>query len=192
MAPTPSTEPGLSSGDRVELLRIARRSIESGLDGTAVRIRAERFSASLQAIRASFVTLEVEGRLRGCIGTLEARRPLVEDVAHNAYSAAFDDPRFPPVRRLELAAIEIHLSLLSLPEPMTFRSEQDLLAQLQPNVHGLVLEEGRRRGTFLPSVWEQLPDPVEFLRHLKHKAGLPADYWSPTLRVSRYTAESIP
>jgi AmmeMemoRadiSam system protein A len=188
----PSTEPGLPSGDRVELLRIARRSIESGLDGTALRIRAEEFSASLRAIRASFVTLEIDGRLRGCIGTLDARRPLVEDVAHNAYNAAFDDPRFPPLRRVELAAVEIHLSLLSLPEPIAFQSEQDLLAQIRPRVHGLVLEEGRRRGTFLPSVWEQLPDPVEFLRHLKRKAGLPEDYWSATLRVSRYTAESVP
>ena len=192
MVPMPSIEQALSGADRVELLRIARRAVESGLDGASLRVRLEEFSEPLRAIRATFVTLEIEGRLRGCIGTLDARHPLVEDVAINAYNAAFEDPRFPPLRRVELSGLDIHLSLLSLPEPMAFRSEADLLPQIRPNVDGLVLEEGRRRGTFLPSVWEQLPDPVEFLRHLKRKAGLPADYWSATLRVSRYTAESIP
>jgi AmmeMemoRadiSam system protein A len=113
-------------------------------------------------------------------------------VASNAYSAAFEDPRFAPLERGEFERLDIHLSLLSAPEPIQFGSEKDLLAQIRPSLDGLVLEEGARRGTFLPSVWEQLPDPVEFLRHLKRKAGLPADYWSATLRVSRYTSESIP
>ncbi len=142
--------------------------------------------------RATFVTLTIDAQLRGCIGTLEARRALVEDVASNAYSAAFEDPRFAPLERAEFERLDIHLSLLSAPEPIQFGSEKDLLAQIRPSLDGLVLEEGARRGTFLPSVWEQLPDPVEFLRHLKRKAGLPADYWSATLRVSRYTSESIP
>ncbi len=124
--------------------------------------------------------------------TLVARRPLVEDVAHNAYAAAFSDPRFPPLARHELEGLDVHLSVLSPMEPLTFRSEADLLGQIRPGVDGLLLEEGRHVGTFLPSVWESLPDAETFWRALKRKAGLPADYWSPSLRVSRYTAASVP
>lgn len=192
MVPGPSTDAGLAAAHREELLKLAKRSIETGLGGERLRVRTGDFPAELQARRATFVTLSVAMRLRGCIGTLEARRTLVEDVVANAYSAAFEDPRFAPLERVELEQLEIHLSLLTAPEPMAFASEQELLAQIRPSVDGLVLQEGARRGTFLPSVWEQLPDPVEFLRQLKRKAGLPADYWSATLSVSRYTSESIP
>ena len=192
MAPMPSTDRGLSPSHREELLGLARRAIETGLDGGRLDVPLAAFPEPLRAIRATFVTLETGGRLRGCIGTLEARRALVEDVAWNAYGAAFEDPRFPPLARAEFASLDVHLSLLSLPEPISFRSEQDLIAQVRPNIDGLVLEEGPRRGTFLPSVWQHVPDAVEFLRHLKRKAGLPVDYWSATLRVSRYTAESVP
>lgn len=192
MVPGPSTDAGLAREHREELLKLAARSVEAGLGGERLRVRAGDFPAALQVRRASFVTLTVESRLRGCIGTLEAHRTLIEDVVANAYSAAFEDPRFPPLERVEFERLEIHLSLLTAPEPMAFATEQELLAQIRPSVDGLVLQEGARRGTFLPSVWEQLPDPVEFLRHLKRKAGLPADYWSATLRVSRYSSESIP
>jgi AmmeMemoRadiSam system protein A len=191
MAPTPSTELRLSSAHRAELLGVARSAIAAGLGGVRLRLTLSEYSEPLRDVRASFVTLEIEGRLRGCIGTLEARRALAEDVASNAYSAAFEDPRFPPLALAEFDELDVHLSLLSRPEPMRFRSEQDLLTQIRPNIDGLVLQEGQRRGTFLPSVWEQLPDAAEFFRHLKRKAGLPADYWSTTLRVSRYTAESV-
>jgi AmmeMemoRadiSam system protein A len=129
--------------------------------------------------------------LRGCIGTLQAFRPLVEDVAHNAYAAAFHDPRFPRLSAKEYAQLHYHISILSTPEPVKFKDEQDLLAQLRPGIDGLVLEEGLYRGTFLPQVWESLPEPKTFLRHLKQKAGLHPDYWSTTIKVQRYTVEEI-
>ncbi len=139
--------------------------------------------------RATFVTIELDGRLRGCIGMLEACRPLAEDVAHNARAAAFKDPRFPPVSSTEFESLEIHISVLSPPEEITFSSETDLLAQIRPGIDGLILQEGFHRGTFLPSVWEELSEKEQFLAHLKLKAGLPNTYWSDTLRVFRYTTE---
>ncbi len=145
----------------------------------------------LQEKRATFVTLEIHGRLRGCIGRLEACRPLAEDVAANAVSAAFDDPRFPPLSKEEFEKLDLHISILSPPEEMQFESEADALAQIRPGIDGLILQEGGRRGTFLPSVWEQLPDRDTFWAHLKMKAGLPADYWSDSIRLFRYTAELI-
>lgn len=192
MVPMPSYETSLPPSQRAELLAIARRAIAEGLDGRRLRVTLADLPASLQTIRASFVTLRIGGHLRGCIGTIEARRPLAEDVAYHAYAAAFEDPRMPPLARHELSGVDIHLSLLSPLEPLEFDSEQDLLRQLRPTVDGLVLQEGVRRGTFLPSVWAEVPDPVVFLRQLKRKTGLPVDYWSSALRVSRYTAESVP
>lgn len=182
----------LSLPDRTALLDVARRAIETGLGGIRLRVSAEAFPEPLRAARATFVTLHARGELRGCIGTLDASRTLVEDVAWNAHAAAFEDPRFAPVTRQELSLVEIHVSVLSPPEPISVGSEPELIARLRRDIDGLVLEEGRRRGTFLPSVWEELPDPADFLRHLKRKAGLPADYWSATLRISRYTVESVP
>ncbi len=140
---------------------------------------------------ACFVTLKREGELRGCIGSLSAERSLVEDVAENAYAAAFSDPRFYPLQSAELRRLEMSISIIGKAEPMHFSSEHDLIAQLRPDIDGLILEEGYRRGTFLPSVWEQLPDPVDFVRHLKLKAGLPVNYWSETIRISRYTTHSF-
>jgi AmmeMemoRadiSam system protein A len=148
-------------------------------------------AAELVVKRASFVTLTKGGRLRGCVGSLEAWRPLAVDVAENAFAAAFRDLRFPPVRVDEAAALEIHLSLLTSPIAMIFGSEADLLAQMQPGVDGLILQEGSRRGTFLPSVWAELPTSQLFLTQLKRKAGLPADYWSQHMRVWRYTTEVV-
>jgi hypothetical protein len=182
----------LSAPHRAELLAVARRAIDAGLGSSRLRVPLAGVPEPLRAVRATFVTLKIGVELRGCIGTLEARRTLVEDVAWNAHAAAFDDPRFPPLTRAEFERVDVHLSLLSLPDPLSFSSEQDLLAQIRPYIDGLVLEEGRRRSTFLPAVWEQLPDAAEFLRHLKRKAGLPPDYWSETVRISRYTAESVP
>lgn len=194
MAPMPLTEdaPGLSVPDRQALLEYARRAIERGLVGERLKVQVKEFSATLQAPGASFVTLKVERELRGCIGTLEAQRPLIADVVSNAWSAAFRDPRFPALTRAEFRLLDVHISVLSEPQPLAVRSEAELLAQLRPGIDGLVLEEGYHRGTFLPAVWEQLAEPREFVRHLKRKAGLPADYWSPALRVSRYTVVSVP
>ncbi len=194
MAPTPSidTATGLAAADRQTLLEFAQRSIARGLAGGRLTVRPGEFSPPLQAHAASFVTLHVHGELRGCIGTLEAQRPLIADVVSNAWSAAFRDPRFPALTRAEFQVLDLHISVLSEPQPMAVASEAELLAQLRPGIDGLVLEEGLHRGTFLPAVWEHLSEPREFVRHLKRKAGLPAEYWSPTLRVSRYTVVSVP
>lgn len=194
MAPGPSTEhvSGLSTPERQTLLQYARRAIEHGLAGGRLQVRPEEFSPALQAQGASFVTIKIARELRGCIGTLEAQRALISDVVSNAYGAAFHDPRFPALTRAEFRMLDVHISVLSEPQPMAVASEAELLAQLRPGVDGLVLQEGYHRGTFLPAVWEQLSEPREFVRHLKRKAGLPADYWSPALRVSRYTVVSVP
>jgi AmmeMemoRadiSam system protein A len=194
MVPTPLIEEtaGLSMRDRQTLLEFAQRAIERGLTGDRLKVQPEEFSTGLQAQAASFVTIKVRQQLRGCIGTLEAQRALIADVVNNAYSAAFRDPRFPALTRAEFLLVDVHISVLSEPQPMAVESEADLLAQLRPGIDGLVLEEGYHRGTFLPAVWEQLSEPREFVLHLKRKAGLPADYWSPALRVSRYTTESFP
>lgn len=178
--------------DREALLGLARRSIVHGLDrGAPLPVELADYPAPLRAPRAAFVTLSLDGELRGCIGHLEAVQPLVRDVAENAYAAAYRDPRFPPLERRELPGLEVHVSVLTPPESMTFSSEADLLAQIRPGVDGLILTEGRARGTFLPSVWESLPAPRDFLNHLKRKAGLPADHWSDRVRVERYTTESF-
>lgn len=194
MALTYSSEPAarLAAPLRERLLALAADAIRAGLEGGRLAVRALDFPERLREPRASFVTLHLDERLRGCIGSLEARRPLAEDVAHNAYGAAFEDPRFPALALEEFERLVIHLSILSQPQPMVFSSEADLAAQLRPHVDGLVMEEGWRRGTLLPSVWEQLSDPYEFLRHLKRKAGLPEDYWSHTLRIQRYIVEAVP
>jgi len=183
----------LNESQQNTLLQLARDSIAHGLEtGKPVKVNLQDYPAELTVDRATFVTLERQGQLRGCIGMLEAVRPLAEDIAENAFAAAFRDPRFPPLAGDELADLELHISILSPAEPMRFGSEQDLIAQIRPGIDGLILQEGHRRGTFLPSVWEQLPDARQFLRHLKQKAGLPSDYWSDTLQISRYTTEMFP
>ncbi len=174
------------------LLDIARRSIRHGLDqGVALQVQADDFEPPLRAVRACFVTLNLHAALRGCIGHLEASLPLVEDVAESAFSAAFKDPRFPPLAENEYDGLELHISVLTPAEPLPCDSEDDLLRQMRPFKDGLILTDGVHRGTFLPSVWEQLPEPWDFLRHLKQKAGLPENYWSPSLRVYRYETESF-
>lgn len=173
-----------------QLLGIARQSIEHGLrHGSALAIDPADFSAPLRQPQASFVTLTIDGQLRGCIGTLEVYRSLVEDVAGNAYAAAFQDPRFRPLGAAELAPLLIHVSVLSPSMPMTFSGEEDLLRQLRPGVDGLVIQQGSRRATFLPSVWEQLPEPTQFLLHLMQKAGIGAARGD--LQAWRYTTESF-
>jgi AmmeMemoRadiSam system protein A len=132
------------------------------------------------------VTLFKHGLLRGCIGTLEARRPLGVDVRANAVAAAFDDPRFPRLGSDEFIDTWVEVSLLSAPEPMPADGEQSLLAQLRPGVDGVVLEFAGRRATFLPQVWDTLREPTEFLAELKRKAGLPIDFWSAGVQISRY------
>lgn len=182
----------LSAEHQRILLDIAWRSIQSGLQtNTPLNVEADSLPAPLTAPGASFVTLEQGSDLRGCIGSLEAYRSLASDVAHNAFSAAFKDPRFPPLQAAELSNLTLQISVLSAPVEVTFSGEQDLLQQLVPQLDGLILQEGQRRATFLPQVWEQLPTPEQFITHLKLKAGLPADYWSDRIRVQRYRVEKF-
>ncbi len=174
------------------LLNIAKDSIKHGLThNKALSVNTDNYTDELTAPRATFVTLEIKQRLRGCIGMLEAMRPLVIDIAENAFAAAFRDPRFPPLIAEECEALAIHLSILSPSEAILFTSEQDLIRQLRPTVDGLIMQEGTRRGTFLPAVWHSLPDPKQFLQHLKQKTGLPLHYWSDTLKVYRYQCDLI-
>lgn len=165
------------------LLAIARGAIARSLGQPAPAFDAD---AWLMEPGASFVTLTRRGELRGCIGSLLAERPLREDIESNALAAAFRDPRFPPVATHEYADIEVEVSVLSALEPIVFESETELLSALRPGEDGVLLEYRARRGTFLPQVWEQLPEPRAFLRHLKQKAGLHADFWADDMRLSRY------
>lgn len=175
-----------------ELIAIARQAVAEGL---RVQVKPTldlgAYPAELRTPRATFVTLTKHSELRGCIGVLEPCRPLARDVAENAYAAAFEDPRFSPLKAFEFDLIRLHISLLTPAEPLSFASEREALAQLRPGVDGLILREGGRRSTFLPSVWQNLADPALFLGKLKEKANLPAFYWSDTLELFRYECEQI-
>lgn len=188
---SPEPEPRLGAGERRALVELARAAIAAGRDAPWLGPDLAGLPPTLTAPAASFVTLHRHGELRGCIGSLEAHRPLAEDVAGNARAAAFMDPRFPPVARDELPELELEISVLSPLAPLGVASEAELLAALRPGVDGLVLVDGARRATFLPAVWRQLPEPRQFLAHLKHKAGLPADHWSPAIHFLRYTVEEF-
>ena len=182
----------LSPAHRESALRLAGEALlRRARTGRSPAVALPSFAAPLQSIGASFVTLTHEGRLRGCIGSLSATRPLAEDIAANAVKAGFEDPRFRPATEAELARAEIELAILSRPAPMAFRDEADLLAQLRPGRDGLILQEAGRRGTFLPKVWDTLPEPDAFMAALKAKAGLPRDHWSGEVKVWRYVAESF-
>jgi len=146
-------------------------------------------AVELAAPGAVFVTLTQEGRLRGCIGSLEAWRLLDADVRANARAAAFRDPRFPPLTVEELQRTRVEVSLLTPAVPMTFTGEEDALRQLRPGIDGVILEYGGHRGTFLPQVWESLPDRHAFFAYLKQKAGLPADFWAPDVKLFRYEVQ---
>jgi len=185
-------QPSLGAGERAELLRLARESIGYGLrHGTPLPVQPAEFAVELKRIGASFVTLEEGGELRGCMGHLEGVQPLVVDVVENAYNAAFRDPRFPPLQDDELTLVSIEISVLTPAEPLYFDSEADLLSRIEPRRDGLILRAGAARGTFLPSVWESLPEPDDFLRHLKQKAGLRPDFWSEEIQIWRYRTESF-
>lgn len=166
------------------LLPIARCAISSALGNV---LEADEDAPWLQEQGACFVTLTQNRQLRGCIGTLQAHRPLLADVKANAQAAALRDPRFRPLIATELNHIEIEVSLLSASQTLHFSCEADALAQLQPGIDGIVLECGRYRSTFLPQVWEQLPAAADFIAQLKCKAGLPPDFWAEEIKLSRYT-----
>jgi len=186
----PSTK--LSLKDKKSLLTTARHAIQYGLAyQKAPHMELDKYTPELQAIGASFVTLKESNQLRGCIGTLEAKLPLIQDVAEHAFAAAFNDPRFPPVTHIEEPVIHISISILSQAHPMTFNSEQGLLAQLQVGKDGLIFQYKNHNSTFLPSVWDQIQTPAEFLNHLKVKAGLTQDFWSDEIKISRYYCDHI-
>lgn len=194
MAPMYSGDalPEFSPVARQRLLEIALDAIQSGLGNQQHAVPASSsLPDKLSEYRASFVTLESCGSLRGCIGSLEPHATLLVDVSHNARAAAFRDPRFQPLQAGELQSLNIRISILGTPEKIEFNSEQDLIGQLRPGTDGLILEENSHKGTFLPSVWDSLPEPANFLEHLKLKTGLPAQYWSDSLKVWRYTTESF-
>lgn len=174
------------------LLDLAHASIRHGLEyGSPLSPPLEEFAEVLRTPRASFVTLKHSGQLRGCMGGLEARLPLVEDVARHAYEAAFRDPRFSPLTQDEYPDLRVHVSVLSPPVPMPIRDEDDLVRQLRPGEDGLIISAEGRRATFLPSVWDSLPDPEAFIAHLKVKAGLSQ---GPVhdLQAWRYATQSFP
>ncbi len=174
------------------LLEVAKTSIAHGLErGRALTVVPQEYPPELREPGACFVTLKIVKELRGCVGSPQAWRPLIEDVAENAYRAAFADSRFKPLTREEWGQVELSISLLTKPVPIPCASEAELIRALRPGVDGAILADGERRGLFLPAVWEQLPDPVQFLRQLKHKAGLPHDHWTATTQAFRFTALSI-
>jgi len=181
--------PPLTREEETLLLDLARRAIASEWrsDDPTPPIRTE--SEPLQRPSATFVTLRKSGQLRGCIGSLESNRPLHDSVWTNARSAAFRDPRFPPLEPDELSAIQIEISLLSPLAPIPFDSEEDLLTTLRPGTDGLLIEDDNKRATFLPSVWESLPTPHQFLDELRQKAGIQKPL-GPTSKAWRYTSHT--
>ncbi len=170
------------------LLQIARDAITAELSEDS--LKKYDFSDEedwLQQMAACFVTLTINDLLRGCIGSLEAHRTLLKDVQQNARAAAFHDPRFPPLTRAELDKISIEISLLSSLKALEFDNEQDALKQVRPGIDGIVFEAGAYRSTFLPQVWQQIPESKDFLAQLKQKAGLASDFWSENVKLFRYT-----
>lgn len=181
----------LSESSRAMLTDLAKRSIEHGsIYNKFLMDDWSTYPRELQSRGASFVTLKIDSRLRGCIGSLEAVNGLAEDVSRNAFSAAFRDPRFSPVTEDEVNHLFIHISVLSPSEALPFTSEKDLFQKIRPGVDGLILEYERHRATFLPSVWDSISGPEDFIRQLKRKAGLTIDFPVEKITISRYTVES--
>jgi len=186
-------EDQLTPEERQTLLRLARSAIERAVRGEDPPVLdQDTITSHLREPGASFVTLTINGQLRGCIGALEPSQPLVEDVRQHALAAALDDPRFTPVKPQELSQIEIELSRLSIPRNLSYRDASDLLSQLHPGVDGVILREGSRRATFLPQVWEKIPDKPAFLDNLCMKMGVPPDSWRQRkLEVQTYQVEEF-
>ncbi|TAJ93545.1 MAG: AmmeMemoRadiSam system protein B [Gammaproteobacteria bacterium] len=158
---------------KCQLLALARASIVEGLTNSRpVPINPDDLDPALLESGAAFVTLKIKGQLRGCIGTTQVEECLARCVAMNAYNAAFRDPRFEPLSADELPQIDISISVLTKPAPLQFSSETELLESIEPGIDGLIIESGAHRATFLPEVWDSLPMPGDFLKHLKIKAGI--------------------
>ena len=169
------------------LLALARSTIAGKLGRCDADNNIRDDAAWLKAQGATFVTLNLDKKLRGCIGSLQAHRALGDDVKANAQAAAFSDPRFKPLSVAEYERIEVEVSLLSGLTALQFTDEASALAQLTPHVHGVIFQYGHHRSTYLPQVWAQLPDPVMFMATLKQKAGLPPIFWDATVKLHTYT-----
>ena len=168
----------LNEQEKAILLSLARRSIELAVNGNPLpQLNLQEYSPLLCEIGSSFVTLMIQGELRGCIGALEPYQPLVQDVCEHAVAAALEDYRFSPLTPAEVPLIEIEISRLTTPQPLEYKDPQDLINSLRPNIDGVVLRDGLRRSTFLPQVWEKLPEPSVFLSQLCQKMGAPANLW---------------
>ena len=188
----PNRTARLADADRAGLIGLAEASIRHGLEfGVRTKVAVEDFSPDLAARRASFVTLTLAGRLRGCIGSRDAHQPLCLDVAANAYGAAFGDSRFEALTAAEFARLEISVAVLGIPHELEFGSEPELLALVRPGIDGLTLASGTHRATLLPAVWDRIVEPAKFLATLKDKAGIEATDWPDDIRIWRYTAESF-
>ncbi len=174
------------------ILKVARESIQHYLStGHQLAIDLEQFPERLKLHRATFVTLKKYAQLRGCIGHLEACSPLIVDVATNSLSAAINDYRFPAVTLEELDSLTISVSILTLPKDLQVNCESELLNQLSPGIDGVILQYQSHQATFLPSVWESLSKPEEFIQQLKVKAELATDFWSPSMRFKVYRTVSF-
>jgi uncharacterized protein len=183
----------LNKTEQKILLKIAREALEQSVRGKTIpEINLSALPPTLQEHGASFVTLTQNSRLRGCIGTLEAYQPLAKDVQEHAMAAALQDPRFPQVQPAELTQIHIEVSALSPKTPLPYQNPDDLLKKIRPNIDGVVLEDGHRKATFLPQVWEKVPDKQQFLSHLCMKMGSPEDLWrKKPLTVSTYQVQEF-
>lgn len=177
---------------RQQLLAIANDAIYHGCEtNQPIAIDHSNYSGQLLEHRACFITVSNDGVLRGCMGSLAAKEPLIDNVAANTFKAAFKDPRFDQLDERELGFIDVEIAVLSNTVAIEFDDEEDLIRQLRPNIDGIAINEGELSATFLPKTWQQLPDGEEFLRQLKLKAGLAEDYWSDTIRVERYWVETM-
>lgn len=186
-------EDGLTLEEQKTLLHLAREAMEHGVKGeTLPQVDESLLTPRLLENGASFVTLTVRGQLRGCIGALEPHQSLAEDVREHAVSAALEDPRFPAVSERELNGIQIEVSRLTRPVPLEYTDSTDLISKLRPHVDGVILRDGFRRATFLPQVWEKIPDAAEFLNNLCYKMGVSPDLWrTKHLEVLLYQVEEF-
>jgi AmmeMemoRadiSam system protein A len=183
----------LTAGEQQTLLRLAREALEHAVrEKKLPHVDEASLTPHLREQGASFVTLTIDGELRGCIGALEAYQPLVDDVREHAIAAALEDPRFHPVGEAELDRIKLEVSRLTAPRPLEYSNSQDLLTKLHPHVDGVILKSEYRRATFLPQVWEKIPDPEDFLDHLCAKMGAKSNLWRNTkLQVYVYQVEEF-
>ncbi|MBL8050294.1 MAG: AmmeMemoRadiSam system protein A [Anaerolineales bacterium] len=183
----------LTDGEKQTLLKIARESIELVVqEKTLLKLNIDAYPPALREYGASFVTLTIHHQLRGCIGTLEAYQPLIEDVREHAIAAALEDPRFLPIEKSELNRIRIEVSRLGAPQALSYESSEDLIKKLNPHIDGVIIKYGERKATFLPQVWEKIPNPSEFMNQLCYKMNGQANLWRETkLQVFTYQVEEF-